>query len=412
MLGNLNVSYQDKLSSILSEETRWAEEANEQRRTQTIILICILAVGAIVSLFFIIKIIKYIRMLSKIEKTKPEIEYDYYREFPDEKASPGEAAYLYYFDKKYMFSSNITKIVSATILNLALKKAISFEQTAKDDIVIVINQVTPEREDFTEDEMKIYELLEKVYSYTSRKSNRADGLHGITMKDIEKYARKNDTQFLGKIESIEKIVEKVQKTKGNYEGNSESSKWNATSIVYFVLAFIGIFFIGVVIVPIIWGILSIVCGILCNKIANKLRMLTQKGANEQEQWKALKRYMEEYSLLKEREVPELVLWEKYLVYATAFGIADKVLKQLKVTYPQIADENYMINNGYTYLYMMNRVNFNMAIGTGIQRAYTSRNKCESCKKLFEPEADGGGGFSGGGGRPEEVGGRNGRKIKL
>ncbi len=39
--------------------------------------------------------------------------------------------------------------------------------------------------------------------------------------------------------------------------------------------------------------------------------------------------MEEFSLLKEKEIPHLVLWEKFLVYATAFGIADKVIKQLK-----------------------------------------------------------------------------------
>mgnify|MGYP002448560150 CR=1 FL=1 len=36
-----------------------------------------------------------------------------------------------------------------------------------------------------------------------------------------------------------------------------------------------------------------------------------------------------FSYLNEKEVPELVLWEKYLVYATAFGIADKVAKEFK-----------------------------------------------------------------------------------
>lgn len=57
-------------------------------------------------------------------------------------------------------------------------------------------------------------------------------------------------------------------------------------------------------------------------------------------------------MIDDKTVPELILWEKYLVYATAFGIADKVLEQLKVVYPQITDTDYMSSHGYTYMYLM------------------------------------------------------------
>ena len=60
--------------------------------------------------------------------------------------------------------------------------------------------------------------------------------------------------------------------------------------------------------------------------------------------------MEEFSLLNEKEVPEIAIWEKFLVYATAFGIADKVLKQLKIVYPDI--ENSINVNTYPYMYLM------------------------------------------------------------
>ena len=40
--------------------------------------------------------------------------------------------------------------------------------------------------------------------------------------------------------------------------------------------------------------------------------------------------MQEYSQIKDREVPELIIWDKYLVYATLFGNAEQVLKQLKM----------------------------------------------------------------------------------
>ena len=67
--------------------------------------------------------------------------------------------------------------------------------------------------------------------------------------------------------------------------------------------------------------------------------------NEKEKLKGLKKYMEDFSMMKEKSVPELILWEKYLIYATVFGIADKVLKQLKVVYPQLTDTEYLNGAG-------------------------------------------------------------------
>ena len=105
--------------------------------------------------------------------------------------------------------------------------------------------------------------------------------------------------------------------------------------------------------------------------------------------------MEDFSMLDKREVPELVIWEKYLVYATAFGIADKVIKQLKIIYPNFEEITNGINT-YTYMSIMMNTNFSSsfsnAISTSISSAYSSGSGS-------------GGGFSGGGGggrRPEAV----------
>ena len=109
-------------------------------------------------------------------------------------------------------------------------------------------------------------------------------------------------------------------------------------------------------------------------------------------------------MLNEREVPELILWEKYLVYATAFGIADKVLKQLKIKYPEFSDDTYL--NNTTYFYLMAHTDFNTSfvnsVSTSMQRAYQS-----SVASSSSSSGGGfGGGFSGGGGgrRPAVVGG--------
>ena len=90
-------------------------------------------------------------------------------------------------------------------------------------------------------------------------------------------------------------------------------------------------------------------GISTRKNATCVSILSTRGQEEVQMWKGLKKYMEDYSMLDERMVPDIVLWEKYLVYATAFGIADKVLKQLKVVYPEFSDDTYLSNSRYFYL---------------------------------------------------------------
>lgn len=101
--------------------------------------------------------------------------------------------------------------------------------------------------------------------------------------------------------------------------------------------------------------------------------------------------MEDFSYLNEKEVPELVLWEKYLVFATAFGIAEKVLKQLKVKYPELNDPNTIQNmilfNSMYYSGSFN-TKFINSISSSTSRMYSS---------TYSSGSGGGGGFSGGGG---------------
>ena len=141
----------------------------------------------------------------------------------------------------------------------------------------------------------------------------------------------------------------------------------------------------VFIIPII---IFIINAIMCGKIAKKLNVLTQKGVDMQEQWKGLKKYMEDFSMLDKREVPELVIWEKYLVYATAFGIADKVIKQLKIIYPNF-DEVTTNMATYSYINVMMHTNFSSSFSNAISSSIASATASSG--------SGGGGGFSGGGG---------------
>lgn len=372
---NMNKVNTSKLNSIVEEETKWADEANAQREAARKAVMTVIFIAGVITFAFLaiftFVIVRYIKVLKSIKKIAPEQEMKYFRDFPDENATPAEAAFLYYFDKQGAFRNNVSKIVSATILNLALKEIILFEQDEKNNVYIVLNKGYKEVKNT--DESDVYNILVNVEEYIQRHSKEEQDRIRISMKDIENYAKKNDQIFLSKIEGIEGRVKTVQKDKENYDEEAQRmvKKWRNKSATYYAIGIVLIFFGFMAIIPIFIAILLFVCGILCGKIAKKSRNLTQKGANEKEAWKGLKRYMEDFSLLNEREVPDLILWEKYLVYATAFGIADKVLAQLKIKYPQFMDESYMISNGYTYMYMMNRMNFDRMIMSGINKAYNT-----------------------------------------
>lgn len=57
---------------------------------------------------------------------------------------------------------------------------------------------------------------------------------------------------------------------------------------------------------------------------SKKHMLTRKGKEEYVKILGLKKYIEDYSIMEKRDMEEVVLWDNYLVYATAFGIPNKI----------------------------------------------------------------------------------------
>ncbi|MCI8353204.1 MAG: DUF2207 domain-containing protein [Clostridia bacterium] len=401
---NLNTVNQNKLSSILSEEQTWADQANRKReqiakqietRRKVIITFFIVTniLGLILAVVVIRKIIKYHRELKNTPIIKPNQQFEYYRDV-DKNQTPAEAGFLYYF-KSTGLQYNMTKIVSATMLDLCMKKHISFEQIPGKKDQIKVNLISKNTEELKEDEKLIYELLKKVPKNDS---------NSFTMKEFEKYASNHSSEVLSKFKRIETIAKKSQEQEGNYSKEliTKHYGWSFKGALYIFLTIASIAFMWLLVIP------SAVASIYCFKISGRYNTLTEKGMSEKEKLKGLKKYMEDFSMMKEKSVPELILWEKYLVYATVFGIADKVLKQLKVVYPEMLDESYLSSNGYTYLYLMNSSRFSTSfistLNNSVRNSYYSSTN-------YSSGSGGGGGFSSGGGFGGG-GGRNGRKISL
>lgn len=253
LFGNIaNIIDESRLSTILEEETIWAEEANlkreEELKKQKIMKNCSIIVASIFAIALLGRAIKYAIILKSTKKVVPTEEYKYYRELPNEVDTPAEAAFLYYFNNGGM-SNQLSKILSATMLDLCMKKIIQFEfsDSKKKDIVVKINE-NATTENLKEDEVIIYNLLNKIKNKETS---------SFTMKDFEKYARKHNESFLKELEEITKAAEKVanQQRWYNKDVKKESDSWNIRGIIILILcavfSFAPVFGASLLVIPII-----------------------------------------------------------------------------------------------------------------------------------------------------------------
>ena len=380
---------ENRYDDVIKEETKWANQANLRRKWEeikdevvaTFVIFVILALCII----FIEKAVKYGKKLSSIKKYVPEQNLDYYRDLPEKDTTPGEAVYI--LKEPYnAFSRHFGKIFSATLLDLKLKDYIDLrvEKTEKNKDKIYFKKLKESDSNLKGDEKRILDFAYKAFGKETE----------IEIKTLEKYIEKHPAGVEALINGCQKAIESQLKESGIFDKKQkeEFSNYAGLSGVYYVFAIITLFWAF----PL--AIVLLINGLLCGSIKKRANVLTQKGVDSKEKWKGLKKYMEDFSLLNEKEIPAIEVWEHYLVYATAFGIADKVLKQLKTIYPNI-DELDSINTS-TYMYFMYHSNFETSFSSSISSSISSS---------YSSATGGGGGFSGGGRRwPEAGGGGGGR----
>ena len=64
------------------------------------------------------------------------------------------------------------------------------------------------------------------------------------------------------------------------------------------------------------------------------RRRSKNGQTEAERWDAFRRYLTDFPRLQEAPPATLELWERFLVYGIAFGIAERVLQGAQLHMPE------------------------------------------------------------------------------
>lgn len=383
-------------------------------------------IGGII-LIIVISIISYIIYKKFVKDPKTEFNQKYFRDIPSD-YTPETVSYL--FHKKITNRS-----ISASLLDLINQKIITCEKLSKNNYKLTLNSnkvLNP-----------IQSRLVKVIFLDQ---------NSIETKHMKKNARNNYNKFINNWNTYQRAAINNSKMRNFYEEKSKSKKtYNKSSfqimkifiatvifppsliliIIYFSLKAI-IKFIKIedgrskvilTILLLIMAIISInqcinilifqkfynqsfiiyVIDLILSLIAISFIFYKKKrtivGAEEYKQWKALKNYLNDFGKFSDKEVPDIILWEKYLVYATLFGCAKKIIKAMKVEKVSVPNEYYVT---YSDLYVINHYVSNVVRSSynSAKSAYNIANSSSGSSSSggsFSSGGGGGGGFSSGGG---------------
>ncbi len=118
---------------------------------------------------------------------------------------------------------------------------------------------------------------------------------------------------------------------------------------------------------------------------------SKSGNEDFVRWRAFKKFLEDFSNFKEYPVTSIILWEHYLVYATSFGIADKVMEQLKLKLDlNDINEQTTFVTYFGYHHPINCINNSVR---AMRTSYMTTMAKQTSQRVGG--GSGGGGFSGG-----------------
>lgn len=400
-----NIIYENKLEEILAEEKKWANQANLARDALKVGFYAIIAVNIVGIFIVILKINKTIEEGKLLEEQYAYPEYDikYFREIPDEQnATPARASLLNNFSYSLtgMSVDNLSEVFAGTMLDFCLKGIIEFEPVDEKNVRIILKENTS-IPNLPADEAIVYDILKSAMGNNT----------SITTKEFSKYSKNNYEEVYKNLNRISKEVVIGEIRQGNIDRERKSIvdkilRGQGISLVaglFLLFAFIviaSVFPLILLLIPLF--IAMIVLMIYKGNNANKISILSEKGYRESKQWAGLENYMRDYSLLKEKTVPDIVLWEKFLVYATTFGISKQVIKQLKVVHPEMFEMDETSNayvGRYAYWNIVCNNRYGMNYFDTIDKSLN--NVCKSAVSAYNSahssSSGGGGGFSGGGG---------------
>ena len=322
-----------KLEEIISEEKDLVFSSNLKN---TVVKFLIALVEGTILVVIISKTFKYIKEFGKLFKNEPVKKIKYSRELPYNGITPGQAAFT-----KDVNLLKIGDVFSAALLNMKFKGIIDItyrgETNNLDNAYIKILEISPELE---VEEKPVFDFLVDCMD----KFQKAD--LSISLKMLQKYIS-HTTSDVSKLKK--EMQETIKHSISSYNPKADKTVNRRTKAI---VVYVGIVILALIIPGFLFDlftlrawilIISLINIMFCTNIVVRTNILGEEGIAHKEKLKALERYMLDFSKFKHQGVPELSIWEFYLIYAMAFGISKNVLDQISACYPNLEETNFMDN---------------------------------------------------------------------
>ena len=332
--------------------------------------------------YYVLLIGLWIYVYKKYDKErKPKFVGEYNREFIDD----------YNVEViDYLMNNTITpNAMSASLMNLIYKKNVSVEKLPEQKNNYKFTLVN--RDNLNDTENCLVDFLFKTVG----------GNNEFTTKELKSYASSTKTcnTFMSSYTKWKNKVIEDGKNQGFFD--KLPGRYGYGFFMLF-LAFI-IYFASIVLNVDTFIVNTLIfAAIIFIVYIGTIKRKSEKGIEHYTRWKAFKKFLNDFGTFDTKELPEIILWERYLVYATIFGLAKKVQKDMNVKIKEIELTDTYYGNNYIFINDFDMTNvISSSLNEAFRGAQTTINRemASSSSGSYGGHAGGfssGGGFGGGG----------------
>lgn len=391
----LAASGEERMSTILSEEKEWADEANARRAHARMIAnaLAVLSVVAAVAFTGTIVMLKL-----RKRKPKPLFQDEYFRDVPSADHPAVLSALMSWNevpDQAYI----------ATLMKLTDDRVVKLEEateTKKKGLLRREKEEQTYRITVTDEAWKaakkdgIDRDVLKVF-FAGVKPDK-DGVRSRTFSELEEYASERTTSVGDKLEDYQNTV-KGKLADSEYVASDGIVAMVFCLVLGILVAFVpvgSIFFTDGAQANITAAVISVPIVLVGIGVGLTFRRFTPEGAEVAARCKALKHWLEDFTRLKEAVPGDLVLWNKLLVMGVALGVSKEVLRQLaEAVPPEVREADGFYDNYPCYWWYYHHYGIESPLDSFDDVYHESIRELASSSD--SSSGGGGGGFSGGGG---------------
>lgn len=368
----------------LQEEQAWADEANAYRKKTKLAYYGYSALGLLVSLALFIAVIIMFQKYGREYKQFIEMNGKYWREDPRPDMPPAMIGCL------WRFGEVTNDDISATLMDLTDRKVITMVEK-QEEVKRLIGapkieksysfKVNPE---LLAKERMIHQDLVKLLIKTGWSDTE------FSFDSIEAYAKKHPQSYLEDIKTWKTSVKGQVEIENLIEAQSNTMQGIAFALAIIMALVTVLLFIAQCTIA---GIMTALLVVPTVVMAFFMKRRSREGAELYQRYQGLNNYLKDFSRIDTAPPTSIVIWNRFLVLATVFGIAEEVAKNLETALPNVVHSDEFALS-YWWFY---GPGLHMAPARALNNTFAAASAAAVAQSAASSGAGLGGGFSGGGG---------------